>query len=634
MVKLSFKGALLASVSILVAISVGTVNYLSFVNERDSLQKMLYQATSQRVELEAKLVSGFMASKATAVRNLANDYKRYNYSDSHAERMRISGLSADVANMIVGLENGDAYNSAPYDDWIDHKNPSSYDPRVRPWYKEAQRSGELTYTDAYYDATTGEQVVSIAQTFGAGVVLADVSLAVLDHTVKGINMAGATAMLITNDSTALASTLNVIKSGDKLVDHPSLKNVASAVVGKASSVVDYELKGTDTVLFSKRIDLENKSWYLLVSLDKSVVFATVEEAKRTAFISTGVYLIISTFLTLLILNYLYRPILALKTTIQSLSSGDGDLTQRLVVNSNDDLGQIAKGVNTFIESLQSMMLDIESSTSMLQSDVKALTTQTQNNEQILSQHVVETEQIVTAIEEMNSTAESVAHNAAETAQYTSEATTMSGESLEVVNNAQSSVSSLVGEVDETANNIQAMSEEIKGINSILSVIGGIADQTNLLALNAAIEAARAGEQGRGFAVVADEVRALASRTQISTGEIEKALDSLISGSQSVANSMDATKNTCNITAESTELVGQRINGLSHHISEIHDLSTQIATAAEEQSSVTQEVSRNMASINDMVNQLSVNGRETSQQTESISSINAQLTQIVSKFKLK
>lgn len=634
MVKLSFKGALLASISILVAISAGTANYLSFVNERDALQKTIYQATSQRVEVEAKRISDFMASKATAVRNLANDYKNYKYSDSHAERMRISGLSADVVSMMIGLENGDAYTSVSYDDWIDHKNPPSYDARVRPWYKDAQSSGELIYTDVYNDASTGEQIVSIGQTFGSGVVLADVSLAVLDHTVKGINMAGAMAMLMTSDTTALASTSNTIKSGDKLVDYPSLKDVASAVVGKTSAVVDFELKGADKVLFSKRIVLGDKSWYLLVSLDKSVVFATIEEAKRTAFISTGVYLIICTFLTLLILNYLYRPILALKTTIHSLSSGDGDLTQRLAVNSNDDLGQIAKGVNTFIESLQSMMLDIESSTIMLQSDVKALTNQTQNNEQILSQHVVETEQIVTAIEEMNSTAESVAHNAAETAQYTSEATTMSGESLEVVNNAQSSVSSLVGEVDETANSIQAMSEETKSINSILSVIGGIAEQTNLLALNAAIEAARAGEQGRGFAVVADEVRALASRTQISTGEIEKALDSLISGSQSVTNSMDATKNTCNITAESTELVGQRINGLSHHISEIHDLSTQIATAAEEQSSVTQEVSRNMASINDMVSQLSVNGRETSQKTESISRINAQLSQIVSKFKLK
>lgn len=632
--KLSFKGALLVSISVLVAISVGTANYLAYISKRDALQSTIYQTTQERVEVEAKRVYDFMTSKATAVRDLANDYKSYNYSSSHAERMRVSGLSASVENMMIGFESGDAYASVSYDGWIDHKSPSSYDPRQRPWYSKAQSTGELIYTDAYNDATSGEQMVSIGKSFGSGVVLADVSLEVLNKAVKDINMLGAMALIMADDTTTLASTSTTVKNGDKLTSFSALKEVANTVVGQSSAVFEYELKGADKVLFSKRIELGDKNWYLLISLDKTIVFATIEEAKQAAIISTLLYLVVSIVFALLILNYLYRPILALKITIQSLSSGDGDLTQRLAVNSNDDLGQIALGVNTFIENLQSMMLEIESSTVKLQSDVQALTSQTQSNGQILAQHVVETEQIVTAIEEMNSTAESVAHHAAETAQFTSEATTMSGESLEVVHEAQSSVSSLVGEVEETAHNIQAMSEETKGISSILNVIGDIADQTNLLALNAAIEAARAGDQGRGFAVVADEVRALASRTQTSTREIEKALSSLVNGSQSVANSMDATRDTCNKTAESTELVGQRINGLSNHISEINDLSTQIATAAEEQSSVTQEVSRNMASINDMVSQLNANGQETSQQTESIAVINTQITQIVNKFKLR
>ena len=632
--KLSFKGALLTSISVLVAFSVGTANYLAFISKRDALQSTIYKATEERVEVEAKRVHDFMTSKAIAVSNLASDYKSHNYSSSHAERMRVSGFSANVENMMIGFENGDAYASVSYDGWIDHKSPSSYDPRQRPWYSQAQNTGQLIYTDVYNDATTGEQMVSIGKSFGSGVVLADVSLKVLNKAVKDINISGAIALIMSDDTTALASTSATVKNGDKLTNFNALKGVTNSIIGKSSAIFEYELNGTDKVLFSRRIELGEKDWYLLIALDKTIVFATIEEAKRAAFISTFIYLILSIVLALLVLNYLYRPILALKTTIQSLSSGDGDLTQRLAVNSSDDLGKIALGVNTFIENLQSMMLEIESSTVKLQDDVKALTSQTHNNGQILAQHVVETEQVVTAIEEMNSTAESVAHHAAETAQFTSEATTMSGESLEVVHDAQSSVFSLVEEVEKTAYNIQAMSEETKGISSILNVIGDIADQTNLLALNAAIEAARAGELGRGFAVVADEVRALASRTQTSTGEIEKALSSLVNGSQSVTNSMDATKDTCNKTAESTELVEQRINGLSNHISEINDLSTQIATAAEEQSSVTQEVSRNMASINEMVSQLNANGQETVQQTESIADTNSQITQIVNKFKLR
>ncbi|GLO63323.1 methyl-accepting chemotaxis protein [Vibrio sp. MACH09] len=634
MLKLSFKGALLASISVLVAVSVGTANYLSFVNERDVLQATIYQNTQQRVEVEAKRVENFMTSKASAIHNLANDYRSYQYRDNHAERMIVASLGAGVSNVMVGMQNGDAYVSSNFDGWIDNKNPSSYDPRKRPWYQQAQSTGQLIYTEAYNDAMTGELMVSIGETFGSGVVLADVSLDVLNKAVKDINLPGAIAIIISEDTTALASTLDMVNNGDKLTQFSSLNEVANKVVGQSSSIVEYQLDDSDKVLFSKRIELADKNWYLLISLDKSVVFASIEEAKHAAFISTIIYLFVSIVLALLILNRLYRPILALKKTIQSLSSGDGDLTQRLEVNSDDDLGQIAQGVNAFIENLQKMMLEIEGSTVKLQSDVAALTTQTQNNSEILSQHVVETEQIVAAIEEMNSTAESVAHHAAETAQFTSEASTMSGESLEVVSGAQAKVSSLVAEVEDTASSINNMSDETKGISSILSVIGDIAEQTNLLALNAAIEAARAGEQGRGFAVVADEVRALASRTQISTGEIEQALESLIQGSHSVSESMNATKNTCNETFESTELVGQRINGLTSHITEIHDLSTQIATAAEEQSSVTQEVSRNMSSINDMVSQLNANGQETSLQTENIAVINGQITQVVEKFKLR
>jgi len=632
--KINLKTALLLSISLLVALSVGIANYLSFNRETNTLQALIYNSTQKFVEVEAKKIDQFIKSKESAVRNLSKDYQAFNYSDSHAERVRVSGISADVINMMVAFENSDSYASASFDGWVNNKNPSDYDARQRPWYRAAKNAKKLIYTDAYHDISSGVYMVSIAQYFGSGVILADVALDVLSKTVKDISIPGAVGIIISDDTTALASSSGLVGVGDKLTDYNELKIVADSVVNHEIAIVDYHLNGVDKVIFSKRIRLGDKNWYLLVSLDKKVVFASLEETKYEAITTTLVCLVVSIILALLVINYFYRPIVALKSMIVSLSSGDGDLTQRLEVNSEDDIGQIASGVNRFIESLQSMMLEIESATVRLKNDVAELTGQNDRNIEVLSKHAIETEQIVTAIEEMNSTAETVAQHASETAQFTSEARKMGSESLEVVNGALEKVSSLSAEVDQTASSIQGMSSQTKDIASILSVIGDIAEQTNLLALNAAIEAARAGEQGRGFAVVADEVRTLAGRTQVSTDEIDKALESLQNGSNTVATSMNTTRSTCSITAESTEMVGGSIRQLSGHITEINDLSIQIAAAAEEQNSVTQEVSRNMASINDMVSQLSANGEAAALKTKSIEAINSNLSDVVNKFKLR
>lgn len=252
---------------------------------------------------------------------------------------------------------------------------------------------------------------------------------------------------------------------------------------------------------------------------------------------------------------------------------------------------------------------------------------------ILQNHVQETEQVVTAIEEMNSTADSMATDAANTADLTNKANEASAESKRTVTQAKANVQELVDDVSAASENVNKMASETDGINTILGVIGDIAEQTNLLALNAAIEAARAGEQGRGFAVVADEVRNLASRTKTSTEEIEAALASLQRGSQSVVSSMETTKQKCAQTAEGAGEVAESLDVMTQFVADINDLSTQIATAAEEQSSVTQELSRNMAAINDIVGELDSNGQQALEEAQTISEMNQTLTSIVRRFKL-
>ncbi len=239
--------------------------------------------------------------------------------------------------------------------------------------------------------------------------------------------------------------------------------------------------------------------------------------------------------------------------------------------------------------------------------------------------------MVAAIEEMNATAESMASDINHTADITRQANDTGAQSRAITELAQSTVASLISEVSQSSENVQQMSSETQNINSILNVIGDIAEQTNLLALNAAIEAARAGEQGRGFAVVADEVRNLASRTKDSTSEVEQALENLVSRTHNVVESMDTTKLRCEETANNAGEVAGSLATMNDFVEEINSLSTQVATAAEEQSSVTKEVSQNMTAISGIVTELDANGQQALSDAQDIAKINEQLVAIVKRF---
>lgn len=632
---LGFKKLIILAVVILVTLSLLISNWLSYSNVKKITVHDVNKQSIAIVDYEADKIETWFKAKATAIDSLATHYKMGTYGDKYVAAARLTKDVNNLTAVFFGLDDGSAYSTATDSAWVDGVAiPEKYNPLARPWYKQGKATNNIDVTDVYPDLGTGNLVISILKSFGDGVVLGDIELSILVDTVKNINFPGSVTAIMDNNGVALASNSTALPNGTKLSDI-GMGKLLNGMQAQQANTMEYTANGIDKLAFTREINLVNgKKWYLFVGIDKSAVYAAVDAALSDAVITSIVMLVIGFILVLIVLNILYRPILTLKEMVLDLSKGNGDLTRRLPVNSSDDLGQISEGINQFIANLQSLMLDISQSSEHISSSVAQLEEQTTLNRQVLSAHTTETDQIATAVEEMSATANDVANNAAQASQFTNDTNEQVSNSKNVVTGTTDTVSTLVDDVESSSARIQVIEENTLAITNVLNVIGEIAEQTNLLALNAAIEAARAGEQGRGFAVVADEVRALAARTQVSTAEIKETLSTLRDGSSSAITAMDQTQASCKKTAESTDLVAENLDEIAKSVTHIYDLNTQIATAAEEQSSVSNEITRNMTAIREMALELANNGETTASESINLAAANSQLKSVVGKFKLQ
>ncbi|GAA3919928.1 methyl-accepting chemotaxis protein [Litoribacillus peritrichatus] len=502
------------------------------------------------------------------------------------------------------------------------------------WFYGFLNSGKKVDLSLDYFEGTGPLTLFLNYRVAGGKGAAGLGLNVddLSDSIRAFKLEKTGYVLLANSKGKIIIHPNQSNIGQQISKLPVFDGLSDSIIsGNSYSTFQNTADGLDYLLASEY--LPELDYYLIGIIPESELYESLNNSVVTTLFITVFIIVVSLIIIAVLIIRTIKPLGITAALLEDIGSGEGDLTKRIRSDSNDEIGRVAKGFNEFVTKLQDIIMQVAQRSNgvlSLSEDVhqQANFSQLQTDEQRRS-----IESLATAMAEMGSTIQEIAQNANNAADIARNATDRVESGNVIVKESISQIQSLSDDMSNAAQVIHELSQQSESIGSILNTIRGISEQTNLLALNAAIEAARAGEQGRGFAVVADEVRSLAQKTAESTDEIQKMIEQLQSGSRKAVDVINRGQESTNKTVDSVNEAGIALTEIRTAVDQINDMNFQVATATEEQSQAIEEMNSNVITIEDVSGQNYEVSEQVTQLATQLTEFANELSELVSQFKV-